>query len=454
MSRLTVAKCLTLPALQGTRVLAGATGLDRVIECATVMEVPNVTRWLRGNELVITSLYALREDPDEQVRLIEGLDRVGIAALLIKPKVFVERLPDRMLQEADARGLPVLELPVETPYTDVLAAVMAEVFRRSSVRRFEADLVADLLAGVIASPEELATRAAEVGWNPRGGALAAVLQIEPPPGPTLSGGALYRLCDRVVDEARAAVRADNGLVAGSGSRVRVVWAAGGDGAPARPAAARAALQSVQNDLKRRRIATLSVAIGPPVAGVAGLPESYRAACRYLEVSRRVWGPGRVVTPDELGVYTLLETMGASGPGGARVSLDPGIRRLLEHDAQHNGQLLKTLRCVLDEGGHLRRAANRLFVHFKTVQYRMGRIREITGWDLRNADLRLAIELQLRWLDLYGPPADTIVEAPAGPLAPLPAPPGPPPPPGSPLPLTNGTPAPHEASHKEGSLHRR
>ena len=405
MSRLTVAKCLTLPALQGTRLLAGAAGLERVIECATVMEVPNVTRWLRGNELVITSLYALRDDADEQVRLIEGLDRVGIAALLIKPKVFVERLPDRMLQEADARGLPVLELPVETPYTDVLAAVMAEVFRRSNVRRYEADLVVDLLAGVVASAEDLSVRAQEVGWNPRGGALAAVLQIEPPPGGPLGGGALYRLCDRVVDEVRAAVRADNGLVAGSGSRVRVVWAAGSDGAPARTQAARATLQSVQNDLKRRRIATVSVAIGPPAAGFAGLPESYWAACRCLDISRRVWGPGHLVTPGELGVYTMLETIGAAG-SAARVSLDPGIQRILEHDAQHNGQLLKTLRCVLDEGGHLRRAADRLFVHFKTVQYRMSRIREITGWDLRNADLRLAIELQLRWLDLYGAPGET------------------------------------------------
>lgn len=437
MSRLTVAKSLTLPALQGTRVLAGATGLDRVIECATVMEVPNVTRWLRGNELVITSLYALREDPDEQVRLVEGLDRVGIAALLIKPKVFVERLPDRMLHEADERGLPVLELPVETPYTDVLNAVMAEVFRRSSVRRYEADLVADLLGGVIAAPEDLETRAAEVGWSPRGGALAAVVHIESPPGPGPSSGALYRLCDRVVDDVRAAVRLENGLVAGIGSRVRVVWASGTDGAPVREAAARAALQAVQQDLARRKIATLSIALGPPVPGYADLPESYRAACRSLEMSRRVRGPGQLVTPEDLGIYNLLETIGGaapaagaglgagSGPGSGAgpgtgsgigsgtgaISLDPGILRLIEHDAKHHGQLLKTLRCVLDEQGNMRRAAERLFVHFKTVQYRMGRIREITGWDLRCPDLRLTIELQLRWLDLYGPPGEALAGAP-------------------------------------------
>ncbi len=410
MSRLTVAKALTLPALKGTRVLAGTSGLDRPIEGATVMEVPNVTRWLRGNELVITSLYALREDPDEQVRLIEGLDKVGIAALLIKPKVFVERLPDAMLHEADARGLPVLELPVETPYIDVLNSVMAEVFRRSSVRRYEADLVADLLGGVIASPEDLTARAAEVGWNPRGGALAAVLHVEPPAAAVPSGGALHRLNDLVVDEVRAAVRADNGLVAGGGSRVRVVWASGSDGTAVKLHAARAALQAVRQDLGRRKIATLSVAIGTPANGFAELPGSYRAACRALELCLKVRGQGHVVTPGDLGVYGLLDAMNVPGAANPFSSLDPGLRRLLDHDAEHHGQLIKTLRCVLDEQGNMRRAAERLYVHFKTVQYRMGRIREITGWDLGDADLRLAIELQLRWLDLYGPPAASAADS--------------------------------------------
>jgi len=410
VSRLTVAKALTLPALRGTRVLAGANGLDRIIECATVMEVPNITRWLRGNELVITSLYALRESPEEQVRLIADLDQVGIAALLIKPKVYVDRLPDRMLQEADARAMPVLELPVETPYIDVLNAVMAEVFRRSSVHRYEADMVEDLLAGVIADPAQLQARAEEVGWNPQGGAVAAVIHIDPPQERGVNGGVLSRLCDRVADEVRAAVRGGNGLVAASGSRVRVVLASGREGVPVPRSLARSLLQSVQQDLARRGVATLSIGIGVPVDGYAALPDSYRTACRCVDLGRRLWGPGRLVMPDDVAIYHVLE---AIGPGGGPVTgaaptalpLHPGLQRLLEYDAANKAQLVPTLRCVLDEQGNLRRAAGRLFVHYKTVQYRMARIRELTGWDLSRPELRLAIEVQLRWLDLHSDRAE-------------------------------------------------
>jgi len=83
----------------------------------------------------------------------------------------------------------------------------------------------------------------------------------------------------------------------------------------------------------------------------------------------------------------------------------GLQRLLEYDAANKAQLVPTLRCVLDEQGNLRRAAGRLFVHYKTVQYRMARIRELTGWDLSRPELRLAIEVQLRWLDLHSDRAE-------------------------------------------------
>ncbi|MBO8140886.1 MAG: PucR family transcriptional regulator ligand-binding domain-containing protein [Firmicutes bacterium] len=394
MARLTVAKALTLPALRGTRVLAGHDALDRIIDCATVMEVPNVAQWLRGHELLLTSLYALRHDPDRQVKLVADLARVGVSALLIKPKVFVERLPEKMLAEADGQSLPVLELPVETPYIDVLNAVMAEIFRRNSVRRYEADLVDDLLAGAITSPEELRTRAAEVGWDPSGAAVAAVLQVEPPesdPGCET----VQQLCDTVVDAVRAIARLRNGIVAGSGSWVRVVFASGRLSVESLAAAARGVVLGARNSLAARRAGpAVSGAIGDPVPSVWQLPESYQAACRHLAVARRVRNSGVVADRRDLGVYALL------APARER-PLNPGLVRLLEYDAKGHGQLVKTLRCYLDERGNARRAAARLFVHFKTVQYRMRRIREITGWDLSCPELRLEIEVQLRWLEMAG-----------------------------------------------------
>ena len=47
------------------------------------------------------------------------------------------------------------------------------------------------------------------------------------------------------------------------------------------------------------------------------------------------------------------------------------------------------------------ASSSLGVHRNTTAYRVKRIEEITGWDLREPDLRLALALALRILDAEG-----------------------------------------------------
>ena len=43
------------------------------------------------------------------------------------------------------------------------------------------------------------------------------------------------------------------------------------------------------------------------------------------------------------------------------------------------------------------------MHRNTTAYRVKRIEALTGWDLREADLRLALSLALRILDAEGGP---------------------------------------------------
>lgn len=402
MSRLTVATVMTLPVLRGVRLLAGEGGLDRVIECATVMETPYVTRWLRGNELVITSLYALRDDEATQVDMVARLADAGIAALLVKPKIYVEHLPDAMLDAANERDLPLLELPVSVPYIDVFHAVMGEIFRRSHAHRYELDLVDDLLAGAVGPGPSLAIRAAAVRWNPRGGAVAVVMQIDASQGEGLSPQGLYRLCDAVVDKVRAAAQKANGLVAGSGSRVRVILTSGVERKEISAEEVRAWCERVHQDVGRRLPdVQLSIGIGEPVPSTRELPVSYRAACRCLSLGKRLRGPGTVSDPSDLGVYTFLSSLADGSSGPPAVPINRGLRRLLNSPSPAKEQLLRTLRCYLDEQGNLRRTAERLFVHYKTVQYRLRRIEALTGWDLGRPELRLDIALQLRWLEMTG-----------------------------------------------------
>ena len=58
-------------------------------------------------------------------------------------------------------------------------------------------------------------------------------------------------------------------------------------------------------------------------------------------------------------------------------------------------MLKTLEVYLQRHGNLRQSARDLHIHLNTLHYRLRRIGEVTGMDLKDADARLDLLLALR-----------------------------------------------------------
>ena len=101
---LDVKKALTIAPLTRSRVVAGHDGLDRLIKNITIMEVPDLLQWLKGNDFVITSLFCIKDNPQAQVKLVEDMARFDCAALAIKSDRYVKTLPAGMI---DLRCLPL-----------------------------------------------------------------------------------------------------------------------------------------------------------------------------------------------------------------------------------------------------------------------------------------------------------------------------------------------------------
>lgn len=72
-------------------------------------------------------------------------------------------------------------------------------------------------------------------------------------------------------------------------------------------------------------------------------------------------------------------------------------RLVEHDQDHNSDLVETLCAWLDHFGDNTSAAESLHVHPNTFRYRLKRVSEVSGMDLGDCDVRLSLMLQLRLL---------------------------------------------------------
>jgi DNA-binding PucR family transcriptional regulator len=101
----------------------------------------------------------------------------------------------------------------------------------------------------------------------------------------------------------------------------------------------------------------------------------------------------VVEFSSLGVYRLLSALEDNDmvQGFARQIIGP----LADYDDQHRGSLVDTIDAFFKHHGNISRTADSLYVHRNTLLYRLDRIQELTGHDLGQADMRLAMHLALK-----------------------------------------------------------
>ncbi len=123
---------LEMPILAGARVLAGHQGLRRTVERLNVMEVPDIEPWVKPHEFLLTTAYPLRDRPEELPSLIAHLDEAGLAGIGIKLGRYLDALPPDVLQVADERGFPVVQLPDDVGFDEILNEVLTGILNRQA----------------------------------------------------------------------------------------------------------------------------------------------------------------------------------------------------------------------------------------------------------------------------------------------------------------------------------
>ncbi|MEU5881793.1 PucR family transcriptional regulator ligand-binding domain-containing protein [Spirillospora sp. NPDC047279] len=129
---LSVGEVLGVSTLNGARLIAGRSGLERIVQRLNVMEVPDILSWVKPNELLLTTGYPLRNTPQSLGNLVADLDERGLAALAIKLGRYLDSLPPEMIEQADRRGFPLILLPNDVGFDDILNQVLTDILNRQA----------------------------------------------------------------------------------------------------------------------------------------------------------------------------------------------------------------------------------------------------------------------------------------------------------------------------------
>ncbi len=136
----------------------------------------------------------------------------------------------------------------------------------------------------------------------------------------------------------------------------------------------------------------TVALSRPFDEPGGRPVAEAAARVTLEAAGQLRPPPAVARADRLPAYQLLGNL-RNLPDGARQATEL-LAPILVGRADVQRERLETLRAVLGSAS-LGEAATMLGVHRNTIAYRVARLEEVSGWDLSDPDLRLALALATR-----------------------------------------------------------
>jgi len=127
---ITVRDIMEIGPLREAKLLAGKHRADNIVKGITIIEVPDIVDWLSGGEILLTSLYNVRNEIMSFRDYIRKMAQREVSALIIKTGRVVEEIPQEIIQAGDEFGLPIIELGREVKFVDVMYPVMAELFNK------------------------------------------------------------------------------------------------------------------------------------------------------------------------------------------------------------------------------------------------------------------------------------------------------------------------------------
>jgi sugar diacid utilization regulator len=280
-------------------------------------------------------------------------------------------------------ALSIAEQVIE--YVNLASTHAAEVYAeveallQAQGERVRRDLLSELLEGRLPEPGPRLDAAREAGLEPAASCLVvtAVARAQPPDEHALrsAASAIARACGGAVSPLTVVRRDEIVVVAPGGGRDLE--------------AVSEALRSSQSKLADSGL-PLAIGVSTVQTRLDRAPAAYREACAARD---RLDARGGVVALPTLSAFAYLTLIGGET---ARRLISETVWDFVQQDLAEGGVLSQTLLAYVAADLNARAASERLHVHVNTTHYRLGKIAERTGRDLRSIsdvlDLLIAIRL--------------------------------------------------------------
>ncbi len=265
-------------------------------------------------------------------------------------------------------------------------------------RQFRSDLVSDLLSGRTLSIEDIHRRASLLQWDLRKTYAVVVLRIVSREAKEKSVYKIDKsLYEKLQETFTIFLAVANTPILVLDDRMVILWevSPSDKGWEAR---LKKMLASVQSEwsVKLEKL-SLQGGFGGKAATIPELARSYREALDALDIKERIDFEDDFIAFSDVGIFRLL----CRFPERSELDdfIPAALRNLLSVKTSIRDELLKTLYVYFRHNYNIIETARELNVHYKTVSYRIDKIKSITGIGFDNYEEMLLVQIGLKILKL-------------------------------------------------------
>ncbi len=384
-----------LPSLNKLTIIAGKSGVDRLVRWVHFLDLPDVIPWVQGGELLIITGIGLNGDISKLKEIVQGIIKKKLAGLIVNIGPYIKEVPSEVISLADQANFPIFELPWEVKLSEVTRELCSHIVMKQTEERSVKDFLEQLLLFPLADPEVLIQRASYYGYDLTTPHQVAIIS------PTrltefLKGQKIKGEKALVAFKMRFEQMVRQVLTKGGQKILQMLW--GDDIVLLMPYEKEIVGVSQNMTLLSEVLEKISINM-PTLAVTAGLGgrfeslqsarQSYLQAIKVLRFAELKTASQSIYAYEQLGIYKLLFEI---DPDKLAMYYEEVIEPLNVYDHKHHMDMVSSLFVYFEENCNAAKTAKRLFVHRNTLDYRLKKIEEITGRSLDDPYDRLTLQL--------------------------------------------------------------
>lgn len=123
---------LKIKPLTGAKLIAGQAGMENNISGVNVLEATDIENWGREGQVILTSLFALKNLTDQDLdAFFNKMHTIGIAAIIVKIDRLVQYIPEMVIHLCNKHGIVLIQIDKETKYESIILEILEPIINRN-----------------------------------------------------------------------------------------------------------------------------------------------------------------------------------------------------------------------------------------------------------------------------------------------------------------------------------